>query len=260
MQTLYIVLAVVAAVAAVAAVTRESWLRQWLSRLRGIRVITEERAVDRADGGVCQIRFAHVRGCGGAQRINEAIAQSIDSKLAEFAEIELQISLQSDEDHESRSRNTANLEIDVTLTSPVLISFLCRHDAMAPGYWNPWHGLGGLTFRCATGAPVSLRELFVPGEAWRHELTRRLRDWCSSWEPPDLQHEVLEGQAYYLTADALVLAFDKYVVGPGVMGAPAFPIPWTELVHLVSQETYEHLIPRRRPRRRNTRKTTGLCV
>ena len=88
---------------------------------------------------------------------------------------------------------------------------------------------------------LTLPGLFAEGANYKaaisNEIIRQMKQQMAAdenviyWvEPneimPDVFTQIPDGQPFYINNDGqLVISFDKYAVGPGVMGTPEFVIP-----------------------------------
>lgn len=186
--------------------------------------------------------------------VSDEVAARIEAELDAFVDERVRLFAADDAefDHEAAAElPTGELDLDVTsgTPNPELLSVLFTELAMHQGAAHPWTTLHARTFDLATGAPVTLTELFeeddrtvlqVVSDAVVPVLVARLDPEGEGWAT-QMVHEGAGPDAEQLSRfvvrrQGLVVHFDQYQVAAGVAGPQEVTLAWDELTAQLTPE------------------------
>lgn len=93
------------------------------------------------------------------------------------------------------------------------------------------------TMNVATGQVYNLHDVFSPGEEYRPQLEKIIKEeiisrGIASYWFKQLDHSPL----FYLTEEGLVIYFQPYEIGPWSIGVPRFVISYEKLGHRINRD------------------------
>lgn len=111
-------------------------------------------------------------------------------------------------------------------------------------YTFRWHAANGLTVQKSitvnleTGKVYKLYDLFKRDSGYRTVLTKIIKDQIKERDLPLIKelHVIGDNEDFYLTNDSLVIYFQEIEFTPHYVGIPEFPIPYSQIKHLIRKE------------------------
>lgn len=169
--------------------------------------------------------------------VNAAIAAHIDAAVRWFEAQPVE------RPRRDARLDTGTIDHEVTLLTDRLLSLRFLATFSAAGAAHPAAEPSTLTIDLATGRPLALADLALPGADLLGRLSRASReDLLARYSDRETPRASIRAgtrprprnfSAWAVTPDGLELTFAEYQVGPYSLGRPVVTVPWSELAGLI---------------------------
>lgn len=167
----------------------------------------------------------NVRYKGVPEKINQAIQKLVRQMMLEMG---------------ATNPDLAEMEgtYKVTLNQNGVLSIRFENFSFIEMAAHPWTIMRALTFNLKTGNTVDIASLFKVGSGYRLIISNEIKRQIKARDIPLIAEftRINDDQEYYLTDKALVVFFQRATIAPSVAGILEFPIPYSMLTNVISQE------------------------
>lgn len=177
---------------------------------------------DRATVTISRVWMTGLEDPATATAINDAVTAQIDALVRQWAELEVV----------GDQKSSVALRANETHFTDDVISLHILYSAFASGAANDFSGAESLTFDLTSGDQFELGDVLVlDGRAealWSDRLVEVEWDGNREEFSSYVGGATLAAAAWNTTESGLLLMWDEYVAGPGVIGTTSVEIGWDE--------------------------------
>ncbi|MGL4914614.1 MAG: DUF3298 domain-containing protein [Romboutsia sp.] len=129
----------------------------------------------------------------------------------------------------------------VTFNKNHILSTILNFMGFAGDYGPRYNQINNYNFDLLTGNTVSLKDIFKPEVNYIKLLTNYVNykiNQNKSWYYPDVNIEISDNQAFYLTDDGIVIYFDLDQIAPSEFGIPKFKLSFEKFAAYMNPRFY----------------------